>query len=247
MTNNFRSLGITGAGGNVGRTLQRGLAAEYDLRLFDRAPIQPEISGAAYTADFGEPGAWTEQFQGLDALIHLAGDPRPNAPAASTYRNNFRAASYVFEAARRAGVKKIVFASSNFYHEGAIRAALTAPHSPLIQLTDNPTPLCLYGQSKVFGEEVGRHYAHLGVQFAALRIGWTVPEDNPARYWGDYMRAVFCSHRDLVGFVRTALGIERDFLVAFAVSANQRGIFDLEETTALLGFTPQDDAEAYGR
>lgn len=246
MTNAFKTLGITGAGGNVGRTLQRALAPEYELRLFDRAPIRPEISGAVYAADFGEPGAWAEQFQGLDALIHLAGDPRPNAPEASTYRNNFRAASYVFEAARGAGVKKIVFASSNFYHEGAIRRVLTAPPSQLIRLGDNPIPLCLYGKSKVFGEELGRHYAHLGVQFAALRIGWTVPEDNPARYWGDYMRAVFCSHRDLTGFVRAALTIERDFLTAFAVSANQRGIFDLEETTALLGYSPQDNAEAYG-
>ena len=60
------------------------------------------------------------RFGGLDAIIHLAGNPRPDAPRESTIRNNFIATNFVFEEAKNAKAEKIVFASSNFYHQGAI-------------------------------------------------------------------------------------------------------------------------------
>ena len=78
----------------------------------------------------------------------------------------------------------------------------------------------------------------------ALRIGWTVPEDNPA-YGGSYMRAVFCSKRDLVQAFTKALEVDSDYLVAFAVSDNSRNVFDLTQTKKTLGFYPQDNAEKY--
>jgi hypothetical protein len=83
------------------------------------------------------------------------------------------------------------------------------------------------------------------MQFVALRIGWTVPEDNPAFYGGDYMRAVFCSKKDLTQAFTKALKVDTDFLAAFAVSNNSRPVFDLAETKKKLGFLPQDDAEKY--
>jgi hypothetical protein len=83
------------------------------------------------------------------------------------------------------------------------------------------------------------------MQFVALRIGWTVPQDNPALYGGDYMRAVFCSKRDLVQAFDKALGIETSFMAAFATSNNTHNVFDLAETEKLLGFKPLDNAERY--
>ncbi len=237
-------IGITGAAGNVGTTLRKGLAKDFDLTLFDKKKI-PDPEGKAIEIDFGIREKLNGVFDGLDALLHLAGDPSPNAPAASTLRNNFTATSYVFEEAKKAGVRKIVFASSNFYHEAEIGLVLSGRSKSLISLDRPPSPRCLYGQSKVFGETVGLHLSHLGVQFAALRIGWTVPEDDPAAYGGAYMRAVFCSHRDLVQAFKKAIAIDRDFLAAFAVSANGHPVFDLNETRKELGFNPQDDAEAF--
>ncbi len=245
MTNHFQTIGITGAGGNVGQTLQRGLADHYQLKLYDRQVIRPVKTGESFQVDLGKEEKLADLFQGLDALIHLAGDPRPNAPAVSTQYNNFVTTSYVFEAAKQAGVKKVIFASSNFYHEGAIQAILRGNSRQKILLTDNPTPLSLYGKSKVFGENLGLHLTHFGLQFVALRIGWTVPEDNPALYGGLYMRSVFCSQRDLIQYFSQALVIQKDFVVAFAVSNNQKGIFDLTETCEQLKIMPQDDAEAY--
>jgi nucleoside-diphosphate-sugar epimerase len=97
----------------------------------------------------------------------------------------------------------------------------------------------------MFGESLGRHLSHFGIQFVALRIGWSVPEDNPALYGSDYMRAVFCSQRDLVQAFIRAIEIDVDYLVAFAVSNNSQGVFDLTETKKKLGFNPQDNAEEY--
>jgi NAD+ dependent glucose-6-phosphate dehydrogenase len=243
--NEIIKVGITGADGTIGRTLHKGLRSRFELSLFDLHEIKPTAGVTTVRVDCGERDQLRGIFAGLDALIHLAGDPRPNAPRSVTLRNNFAATSYVFEEARQAGVRKVVFASSNFYHEGDIAAALRQASPRLIPLDRNPTPHCLYGESKVFGENAGRHLSHLGVQFVALRIGWTVPEDNPARYDSPYMRAMFCSHRDLVQAFSRALAVDTDFLTAFAVSNNRHGVFDLAETRQRLGFDPVDSAEQY--
>ncbi len=238
-------VGITGAGGNVGTTLRKGLFSKYELSLYDIKDIEQAGSNAFFKVNFTEKEEIQGVFNGLDAIIHLAGDPRPDAPAQNTLRNNFIATSLVFEEARRANVKKIVFASSNFYHEGSIAEALRGKLNHLITLDMPSTPQSLYGKSKVFGENVGFHLSHLGHQFVALRIGWTVPEDNPALYANAYMRAVFCSHRDLVQAFDKALEIDIDFLTAFAVSDNKNNVFDLTETKEKLGFYPQDNSEDY--
>lgn len=242
----MKKIGITGAAGNVGTTLQKGLTGLYDLSLFDKRGGL-SISGMDIVkVDAAERSELKGKFDGVDVLIHLAGNPSPSAPRASTIRNNFISTSYVFEEARQAGVKKIIFASSNFYHEGDIGKLLNANNKePLITLDTPPTPQCRYGESKVFGETVGRHLSYLGIQFVALRIGWTIPEDNPALYNSPYMRAVFCSHLDLIQAFTKAIEIETGFIAAFAVSNNSNGIFDLEETKNKLGFQPVDDAEKY--
>jgi nucleoside-diphosphate-sugar epimerase len=238
-----KSVGITGAAGVIGTILRRGLGESYDLTLFDQKEAPAHGGVATLRVDCGHREELRGRFDGLDALIHLAGDPRPNAPRASTLRNNFVATSFTFDEARAAQVPKVVFASSNFYHEGDIGEALGGRARGLITLDRPPTPQCPYGESKVFGEQVGRHLAHLGTQFVALRIGWAVPDDDPARYGGAYMRAVYCSHRDLVQAFARAIEVETDWLAAFAVSRNGRGVFDLAETRKGLGFEPRDDAE----
>jgi len=241
----IRKIGITGAAGNVGTTLQKDLAQNYRLVLYDIREIKTSPPHTSIKIDCANRDDLKGAFDGLDALIHLAGNPNPGAPRHLTLRNNFLTTSYCFDEAMRAGVKKIVFASSNFYHQGDISAFLNGGTKQLITLDSHPTPLCLYGESKVYGENLGRHLAYLGLQFVALRIGWTVPEDNPALYGGDYMRAVFCSKRDLVLAFTRALEVETEFLAAFAVSDNSNGVFDLTETKKLLGFVPQDNAEDY--
>jgi NAD+ dependent glucose-6-phosphate dehydrogenase len=239
-------VGITGAAGVVGTTLVEGLASKYELKLYDLHAIpSTDLGISAPAIDFSDGEGIRGVFDGLDAVIHLSGDPRPNAPRESTFRNNFVAASHVFEEARRATVGKIVFASSNFYHEQAIGDLLRDRSRPLIRLDDPPSPISYYGRSKVFGEHVGLHLSLHGLRFAALRIGWTVPGDDPRPYDGPYMRAMFCSKRDLVQAFERALEVDVGFVAAYAVSDNAGGAFDLEETRKRLNFQPRDNAEAY--
>ncbi len=237
-------VGITGAAGNIGSSLTRGLKAGYDLTLFDLVGI-PDAGCDVVRLDFAEEAEVRGKFDGLDAVIHLAGNPWPNVPPEVTLRNNFEATSYVFNEAQSAGVKKIIFASSNFYHEGAIGDSLRGRRKSKITLDEFPTPQSYYAQSKVYAESLGRHMAYAGMHFVALRIGWTVPEDSPVMRDSRYMRGVFLSHRDLVQLVTKALEVSGGFVVAFGVSNNSNGFFDLKETRAVLGFEPEDDAEAY--
>ena len=220
-------------------------AKNYKLSLYDIKKVTTTPPHASITLDCADKENLTGAFDGLDALIHLAGNPHPNAPEHLTMRNNFLSTSYCFDEALRAGVKKIVFASSNFYHEGDIARFLNGETQKRITLDRHPSPLSLYGESKVYGENLGRHLSYLRIQFVALRIGWTVPHDNPALVGGSYMRAVFCSKRDLITVFTRAIEVETQFLAAFAVSDNSRGVFDLAQTKKLLGFIPQDNAENY--
>jgi NAD+ dependent glucose-6-phosphate dehydrogenase len=242
-TDAIRTVGITGAGGNVGTTLSKAFGDDFELKLFDIGPIAgagaPQVQ-----ADLSDEAQTRGLFEGVDALLHIAGNPRPDAPIEETRRHNFVAFSNVMEEAHRAGVKKLLFASSNFYHETAITAAMRN-RTRLIQLSDPPTPRCMYAVSKVYGEHLGFHYSLQGMQFGAMRIGWTVPGDNPRPYWGEYMRAMYCSHRDLGAAFKHALSLDRPFFSAFVISNNERKVFDLRETAELLGYMPVDNAENF--
>ncbi|MBF0537790.1 MAG: NAD(P)-dependent oxidoreductase [Nitrospirae bacterium] len=248
------SVGITGAAGVVGTALTTGLGGKYNMVLYDVRDLSEVRAARSVRVDLTDKGQLDGIFDGLDCLIHLAGDPRPDAPRQVTQRNNIEATSNVFEEARRAGVRKIVFASSNFYHQGAVMEALKGGRRRLISLDAPPSPLCLYAESKVFGEMVGRHLSYLGLQFVALRIGWTVEEDNPTHYAGHYMSAMFVSKRDLCQAFEKAISTdttpatvrsESKFMSAFVISNNANRVFDLSETRDKLGFEPLDRYENY--
>ncbi|MBN1913163.1 MAG: NAD(P)-dependent oxidoreductase [Candidatus Omnitrophica bacterium] len=241
----MKKIGITGAAGNIGTTHTEALRDKYELTLFDLKETRGKGSLKFIKVDLAERNRLNGIFKGLDCLIHLAGNPRPDVPAEVTIKNNFIATSYVFQQALEDNVKKIIFASSNFYHQGSVSEALSSRSKRLITLDMPPTPGCPYAESKVFAETIGRHLSYLGMQFIALRIGWTVPEDDPSLYAGEYMRAVFCSKRDLAQAFLKAIEINTGFLAAYAVSKNTKGVFDLAETRKKLGFDPQDDAEKY--
>ena len=117
-----------------------------------------------------------------------------------------------------------------------------------MKLTDLPNPDSLYAVSKVFGETLGKYYSERhGLEFISLRIGWLIKEDDPTVMVGkpseDYMRAMFLSHRDCIEAHKRALEVGTKFMLAYAVSNNDRRVFDLSETIETLGFEPQDNAE----
>ena len=154
----------------------------------------------------------------------------------------------------RAGVKKIIFASTNHTQHGD--TLLTTPETldPLKNKTlslSNPTnPDSLYAVSKLFGEDLGKYYSEkYHIKFVGLRIGWIVKGDDPTIMRGtlseEYLRSMYLSHRDCIQAFEKALEANRDYMVAYTISNNTRKVFDLEETIDLLDFHPVDNSENY--
>ena len=103
------------------------------------------------------------KFEGLDALIHLAADPRPEASWESVKKNNIEATFNVYNEVKKAGVKKIIFASTNHTQHGD--TLLTTPEtldlqkSKILSLENNTNPDSLYAVSKLFGEDLGKYFS----------------------------------------------------------------------------------------
>lgn len=253
------NVGITGAAGHIGITLTEGLPSHHKLTLFyNRREIRSDLAGKFKTvkADFSKAEQVQGVFEGLDAVIHLAADPLTEASWESVLHNNIIATYNVFEEARRAGVVKIVFASTNHtQHDYIGKTPMTlnrffVPTMGFVKLSDPPAPDSYYGISKLLGENMGWYYSRRhGIQFIALRIGSTFPQDDPSIWKGtdreDHARAIFLSKRDCVEAFARALEVNTDFLLVYAISNNDRRFFDLTETKEKLGFYPKDNAEDY--
>jgi uronate dehydrogenase len=227
---------ITGAGGHIGRVLRAGLQGRYALRLADIAPQAPAGPGEeTVTADITRPADLVPIMDGVDCVVHLAGVP--DEDRWERIRDmNIDGCYNVFEAARQAGVKRVVFASSNHavgFHrrDRAIDNAVA------------PRPDSRYGVSKVFGEALGRMYADKhGMSVACMRIGSFRPDDQPSA-----PRHLFTwiSHRDMVQLTTRCIDHpEYHFVVVYGVSGNARNRWD-NANVRHLGFVPEDDAEDY--
>lgn len=253
-------LGITGAGGRIGSVLTADLADKYKLTLFYRETKPDSAPGLKLIqADLSQEDQVKGIFDGLDAVIHLAASPSPQASWEDVLTKNIIATYNVYQEAHRAGVAKIVFASTNHVQHAYTMADTAGTEdmsyvekNGLIKLSDPPAPDSLYGVSKLFGEDLGRYYARFfGIQFVSLRIGWAAPEIVPERVIGidkareDHFRVMFLSRRDLVEAFDKALQVDTDYLVAYAVSDNKLCVFDLTETREKLGFNPKDNSETY--
>ncbi|HZQ99192.1 MAG TPA: NAD(P)-dependent oxidoreductase [Chloroflexota bacterium] len=245
---------ITGAAGRIGRSLARQLADRYDLRLQYHNTIPDEHRDAAARArETGRPVALadgrTEVFvgttedlaameracDGVDAVVHLAGDPRVEAPWESILANNVVGLHNTFEAARRAGTPKLVFASSNhatgFYEK---EGAYTTPEMPVRPDSD-------YGISKAFGEAVGRYYCDaFGMSVVCLRIGSFQARPRNVRHLSTWL-----SERDCAQLVWRGIEADVPFAVVYGISGNTRAYWDLSSARVLLGYEPEDDAERY--
>lgn len=246
----YTKIGITGANGTVGRVLMQGLKEEYDLTAFTRRAVDFPSTVVNLEQAAEIKGA----FAGLDALIHLAADPSPEASWESVRDHNLEAMYLTLEECRRAGVKRLVFASTNHTQHGNTILSTPETLDPQkrlhMRLGDAPNPDSYYAVSKLFGENMGKLYSERhGLEFIGLRIGWITPKNDATLMRGtpaeDYLRAMFLSHRDCTEAHRRALEVDTRFLLAYVISDNGRRVFDLEETKRTLGFVPRDDAETH--
>lgn len=248
-----KTVAVIGAAGLVGRAAVPDLRLHYDLRLLDRRP--PRGSDVR-RVDARRVRSLTRALRGCDVVVDLAADARWDAPWESVYRNNIRMVRAVLEAARVAGVRRVVHASSNQVAAGYERdepwvSVLAGRRDGIhpdrlhrISATDAVRPVSAYGAAKVFAEAACRWYAEAhGLSTVCLRIGTVLEPDRPRN---ERHRSTWLSHRDLQGFLRAAIDAPDTTppTVAWAASANTWGIWDVAGATELLGYHPQDDAEA---
>lgn len=232
---------ITGAAGRIGRTLRAGLKDRCDLRLMDRKPIDEAEVDDVHVGDVADVEWMAAVCQGVDAVVHLAGDPSTGAPWESVLEVNIKGTYGAYEGARRAGAQRLVFASSNhatgFYEQEGV---YTTPEMPV-------RPDSLYGVSKSFGEDLARFYVdQYGMKAYCLRIGSFQPDSAVENRQSDRILSTWLSYRDTVQLVWRCLQVESvDFGIYYGISGNERAYWDTENARRDLGYAPQDDAERF--
>ena len=243
---------ITGAGGKIGRVLRAGLESDNAVLGLDirRCP------GVDRVADMRRLDRIAPAFEGVDAVIDLAADSSASASWESVIRNNVASTAAVLEAARRAGVPRVVLASSNhvtgmYDHDEPYASILAGSYAGIepgsftrIGTGAPIRPDGPYAVGKVLAEAAGRYYSDaFRLSVICLRIGQVNMENKPKTesHW-----ATLLTHRDLVELVRCCLAAPPSvrYGVFYGVSANTWRIWEIDDAREILGFTPRDDAES---
>jgi uronate dehydrogenase len=232
---------VTGAAGALGRVLRDGLARPgRELVLLDVAaqePVAPGEAAALVRASVDDIEAMVDAAQGATAIVHLAGLD-PGYTWDEYVRVNITGTYAIFEAARRAAVGRVFYASSNH----AVGFAERPEHGEL-PADLHPRPDTYYGVGKVACEALASlyHDRH-GLDVVCARIGSCRPEPDDLRSLGTWL-----SYPDLIRLVQAALAFPSPgFRVVWGVSANTRRWWSLAEGLAI-GFEPRDDAEQWAR
>jgi NAD+ dependent glucose-6-phosphate dehydrogenase len=245
-------IAVTGAAGTIGSRLCEDLSRDHDVVRIDIVGSSP--------VDVTKLDQFEGALQGCDALVHLAGVVKVKASWEET-RENLEGTYNAFEAARRAGCMRVIFASSNhavgMYEVDLAPSLYRSASGTLLTNTTPVRPDGLYGVWKCFGENVGRYYCdEYGMKVACLRIGAVRKEDTPdpgdvknEATWLDIsdedkrlrLRAIWMSQRDLAALVRAILeNDEVPFGIVYGVSDNATRFYDLEAGRSLYGFWPAD-------
>jgi uronate dehydrogenase len=226
---------ITGAAGIVGTILRPRLARPgRTLRLLDIADMTAGPAEEVISASVTDMDAMTAACRGSSAVIHLAGISG-EASWADILQANIQGTYVVFEAARRAGVPRVIFASSNHAVGFSPRESFPVPDYAF------PAPDTYYGVAKVTGEGLAAlyHYRY-GLDAICIRILSCFEKPRSARSLSTWL-----SPDDAGRLFEACLTTPSPgFRVVFGVSANTRGGWVSLAEAEALGYRPEDDAES---
>ncbi len=226
---------MTGAAGSLGTAMRPKLKAHCDvLRLSDRKSIGVAQSGEeVLTAELGDEAAVLALLKDVDAVVHFGG-VSVEGPFGPILQANIIGLYNLYEAARKNGTKRIIFASSNhatgFYKQSETITPLASPR-----------PDGNYGVSKAFGEDISRFYFdRYGIETACLRIGSCFPEPKDRR-----MLASWLSFNDLYRLLMACLSTPvLGHSIIYGMSKNSVTWWD-NSTANHIGYVPQDSADSY--
>ncbi|MBV9814948.1 MAG: NAD(P)-dependent oxidoreductase, partial [Alphaproteobacteria bacterium] len=226
---------ITGAGGGIGRSLRETMRGVYPiLRLSDRVALAPARDGEEVDqAELSDMAAVERIVADVDGIVHLGGVSGENDWPV-ILEANIIGLYNVFEAARRAGVRRIVFATSN-------HAVGFYPRDHKVDHKIVPRPDSRYGVSKAFGEALASYYAFkFGIGCLCIRIG-----NLGERPLDERRLSIWLENSDLVSLIR--IGLEREGLlyeVVYGMSDNKRAWWDNSRATEL-GYRPRAKSEDF--
>ena len=233
------SILVTGSSGKLGTAvvsalLERGLS----VRGFDRRPS--ELLPETLTGDIGDRAALDRAMNGVTSLIHLAATPDDDDFIESLLPNNIASLYHVMEAARCAGVRRIVLASSsqvNWWQR------LSGPF-PIAE-AQPPTPKAWYAATKMFMESIGYSYSEMhGISVIVARIGWCPrPGQEPEIHAEEWAQDVYLSPRDAGRFFACCISAPENLrhLVVNVTSIPKRlSRIDLTVARDVLNYTPQE-------
>ncbi len=261
MTEARKRVLVTGAEGQIGGALREYLADRYELRSLTLTPQD----FPSFVGDVSDLDGILPAFEGIDAVVHLAGSAGIDTPWDDLLPNNFVGTYNVYEAARRSGVGAVVYASSNhavgmYEVDGAPEVfALDDPRA--IDHTAELRPDSLYGVSKIYGEAIARYFLERhGIRSFCLRIGACRADDDPVsekvltqspahldlkteEERRIRMRAAWLSRRDCAQLVARCLDADHiPWAVVYGISNNPRQFWDIGHARELLGYAPEDAA-----
>lgn len=232
---------LTGAAGGIGTEFFKCASGRYEIRCFDKVTVPG--AGDMVTADLADLPALVKAAKGCEAMVHLGGRSTDGDFVRELLPANVVGTYNAFEAARQAGVRRFVFAST-VQAEGYPEDAMVTPDMAV-------RPWNMYATTKVFGESLGRTYARrFGLSVIVLRLGRVaVPREEEALRKVDRgeLRWVLTVRDCCEMLVHAVEADTGEFAVVHALSRNGAAIRDLELTRKVLGYFPEDDAmELFG-
>lgn len=234
---------VTGAAGRIGSYFAEHSQDKYEMRLMVRGDEdgidQIRSFGEVVAGDLGDLEGLKRICDGIDTIVHMAGDPGPSSVWASLLETNIIGTYHVFAAAKHAGCRRVIHASS-------IHAVSGYPPDVQVKTSEPVNPGDLYGVSKCFGEALGRYMAEKeGVSAISLRIGAFQPVEAAEDEKSLSMLDGFVSHRDLNQLIQRSIDAENiTFAVFHGLSNNRFKRLDISDARELVGYEPQDDSTA---
>jgi uronate dehydrogenase len=231
----FRNILITGAGGALGSVLRESIQPYAEtLSLNDRQPLgEVRENEKHFICDLADRDAVFDMLKGVDMVIHLGGAPREN-----TFRvildSNIVGSYNIYEGARQAGVKRIIYASS--VHAIGFYECVQTIDANVPQRPDS-----LYGVSKTFVENLSRYYFDkFGIESVCLRIGSCFPKPVDRRMLATWLSYDDFSHLCIQSIMTPSVG----HMIVYGNSNNSANFWDNTQA-AYLGYRPKDSADAY--
>ncbi|QGY33187.1 NAD-dependent dehydratase (plasmid) [Pantoea cypripedii] len=231
----MKNILLTGAAGLIGNQMRERLAQRSmllrttDVKAIDKLYPNEEF----IQADLGEKSTAEKLVGGIDAILHFGG-LSTEADFETICQVNILGAQRLYEAARKAGVKRILFASS-------VHAIGFYDQTEVIDSRVPVRPDSNYGLSKIFTEGLAQLYwEKYGIETVSVRIGSCEPKPSTLRHLKTWL-----SFDDMYQLIECSLDATRvGHTIIYGASNNKSSFWD-NRHAAHLGYKPKDSADDY--